>query len=173
MEPAIAEHQDEAYTESQTFVEVDFAHDPIFRHDWLSYFRFFVGLSSAFELWERGVFLRNVETRPTRLHKSVECIPVWSFFKSHLSDFECAAKGTKSPAGVVAVFRSGPPDAEPFGVWFFWLHLQGHVIIVDLQNAAVHSNLSDAIASLAWSEPARLEEVFYAPIRKERTPHAQ
>lgn len=165
MEPAIAEHQEAARDEAAAFADVSFSHDPACRHDWLAYFRRRFVLASRFELWEGGAFLENTETRPATVRRGVECLPVWSLFRTSVAGFCTAARHAQAPAGIVAVFRVGPPDAEPFGVWFTWLHIGGHVLVADLQNGGVHATLVEAVAALAWEEPARAEEVFLAPLR--------
>lgn len=164
MEPAISEHQEAARTEAAAFAEVSWAHGAT-GSDWLAFFRTTFALDERFELWEGGAFLENVAKRPKRLRQRVECLPVWSLYKTSIESFGAAACATGAPAGVVAVFRTGPPDAEPFGVWLAWMQVGGHVLVADLQSSSVHGTLAEAIERLAWEEPARHGEVFFAPLR--------
>ena len=164
MEPAISEHQEAARTEAAAFAEVSWAHGAA-GSDWLGFFRATFALDARFELWAGGVFIENVAERPRRLPQRVECLPVWSLRKTSIGSFGAAAQATRAPAGVVAVFRTGPPDAEPFGVWLAWVQVGGHVLVADLQNSSVHGTLAEAIERLAWEEPARDGEVFFAPLR--------
>lgn len=166
MEPAIAEHQEAARDEAAAFADVVFSQDPASRHDWLAFFRRTFVLQSRYELWEGGAFLENVATRPALLRRGVECLPVWSLSRTSLAEFEAAARAASAPAGCVAVFRVGPPDAEPFGVWFSWMFVGGHVLVADLQNGGVHASLRGAVEALAWDEPPREGEVFWAPLRR-------
>ena len=66
--------------------------------------------------------------------------------------------------GVACVFRSGPPDAEPFGVWLCWLASEGELVFVDLQNGAVRGSIGEAVALLGWDEAPR-EECFFAAFK--------
>ena len=68
------------------------------------------------------------------------------------------------------MFRSGPPDAEPFGLWLgFFVAADrptgggGGVVYVDLQSHGVwRGDLRGLVATLDWDTPPR-DEVFFAP----------
>ena len=165
MEPAIMEHQEAARDEAAAFPEVAFAQDPVYGYDWLGYFKNTFVLAPGFEIWEGAQFLKNVDVRPSRMRRGWESIPVWSLHKTSLICFDTVMRAVEARAGVVVVFRSGPPDAEPFGVWFSWIRIGSHIVVVDLQNSAAHGTLTEAVTSLMWPETAKQEEVFYAPMR--------
>ena len=64
------------------------------------------------------------------------------------------------------MFRSGPADAEPFGLWLgYLLSREGRVVYVDLQSSIVwDGELRALIATYEWDTAPR-EEVFFAPFK--------
>ena len=68
------------------------------------------------------------------------------------------------------MFRSGPPDAEPFGLWLGFFVAADRptsggdgVVYVDLQSHVVWGeDLRGLVATLEWDTPPR-GEVFFAP----------
>ena len=163
MEPVIREQQNTARREAAAHDEVAWAHS-VHREDWLAYFLTTFQLEEKFELWNGASPLGNVDVRPLP-QKGIDCISVWSLRKSSLDAFAAEARATTAPAGIVTVFRSGPADKEPFGVWFAWLCIGDFVLVADLQNSCVSDSLAGAVARLGWEEAPRHGEVFYAPMR--------
>ena len=169
MEPAIHAHQESSRAEAAEHGEVAWAHGPDGK-DWHKYFCGTFVLEKQFEHWKGGRSKGNVAAAPTKVSKRDDYIPVWSLRKTSVGLFDEAVRATSARSGIVAVFRTGPADAEPFGVWLAWVRVGDHVLLVDLQNSCVSGSLTEAVGRLAWTEPARNDEVFYAPRRVSSPP---
>jgi murein DD-endopeptidase MepM/ murein hydrolase activator NlpD len=169
VEPVCGDQQIEAKTESKKHKEVQLAHDPIFRSDFLSYFKHEFILEQLFEVWSSsGDFLRNERgTKRPLCASGEEVIDVYSFSRTRLETFESDIQKLalgKNVFGVSLVFRSGSPDTEPFGIFLGFCKLNEELVIVDLQNSMLHSSLIEAVSSLSWEEKPR-NECFYALAR--------
>jgi hypothetical protein len=188
VEIGIADHQDLCRQEAAAFPAVREALDPEAQSDWLAYFGREFTLRRGFELWHGEQFVRNQPTAelpspsPAAQGKrqrgapshAWEAIPVHGLFRSSLdrlpTDLRATKPGRLAHGGCVSVFRSGPPDAEPFGLWlgFFVAAARptsggGGVVYVDLQSHVVwHGDLRGLVATLDWDTPPR-DEVFFAP----------
>jgi hypothetical protein len=163
-EPAIGDHQEQSREEAARFAPVRQCLHPTHGSDWLAFFRAHFHLRQCYELWHGEDFVGNVEQRPPRLARGEACFPVYSLHRTTVEGFEGAARCSGARAGCVVAFRRGPPDAEPFGVWFLWLLVRGQLVVVDLQNTAMSGSLRESVQGLRWEEPPR-EEAFYAPMR--------
>ena len=62
----------------------------------------------------------------------------------------------------MVVFRHEAASSEPFGMWFLWVVVHGHLLVADLQNSTVATGLSQVIAKLDWAQPPRDEAFFVA-----------
>ena len=95
------------------------------------------------------------------------------------ADLQATAPGRLAHGGCVAVFRSGPPDAEPFGLWLGYFVAAdaaggggggGGVVYVDLQSHTVwDKDLRGLVATLEWDTEPR-DEVFFAPFAPSAPP---
>ena len=114
----------------------------------------------------------------------IQTLAFAGLFRSSLdrlsADLRATAPGRLAHGGCVSVFRSGPPDAEPFGLWLGYFVAAdrptttntggsgggggGGVVYVDLQSHVVWEgeDLRGLVATLEWDTPPR-EEVFFAP----------
>lgn len=166
-EIAIADHQEGAAAEAAAHAEARFAFDPAAGTDWLTYFRREFVLVRQYELWNGDAFCGNVDAPPVPLPRNVAAFPVYSLRRTTLAGFAqealllLRASGGRG-GGAVVVYRSLPPDVEPFGMWLAWFVIAGKLVIIDLQNGVVSEGLAAAIAALAWDEPPR-DEVFFVP----------
>ena len=170
-EPAIGDHQEQSMEEAAAHEQVRFCLDPKAKSDWLSYFQREYILEKRFELWKGEDFAGNVDKKPSPMPKGTTCLPIFSFSRSSLG--ACEAEVADAAAlpknaisgGCVVVYRQGPPDAEPFGMWLGWIYLHASLVIVDLQNSAITSSLEEAIALMHWAEEPR-QEIFWARFKR-------
>ena len=184
-EVALREHQEGAASELATVPAVRQVLDPRHLQDWQGFFRAKYAMTQAWEVWKGEEFQGNSSVQPGR-RKGYAAYPVYSLARSTLGGLEgderaCCGGGPAQGAsagggggggggggvrggGCVLVFRQGPAEAEPFGVWLCWLLAGAELVFVDLQNGAVSGSLLEAVALLKWQE-APQEAVFYAPFR--------
>jgi murein DD-endopeptidase MepM/ murein hydrolase activator NlpD len=165
--------------------------DPAHGSDWQAYFCAKFGLARAWEVWSGEVFEGNVPARPRALRRGQAAYAVRTLARSSLGRVAEEARGAAGGrgGGCLCVFRQGPPEAQPFGVWLCWLVAPApgggggggggggagdggsgsssssssstEFVVVDLQNGAVSCSVAEAVALLQWDEAPR-EEVFYA-----------
>ena len=160
-------HQEGAGEELATVPAVRGVLDPQHLTDWQGFFRDKFVLQEAWEVWRGSAFVENVASRPARLGKGCSTCPVYTLTRCTLDALPSAAGGAVvggRGGGAVCVFRNGPAEAEPFGVWLCWLVEGGRMVTVDLQNGAVCSSVREAVALLQWEEQPRAE-CFFAPFK--------
>lgn len=142
--------------------------DPLFMDDWQKFFRSKFILKEEWEVWHGDKFVGNSERKP-KSGKRFSAFPVYGLNRSSLNDFTqdaCSAVNGKG-GGCVCVFRQGPPNSQPFGMWLCWLVAKEEFIVCDLQNSMVSSSLIEAVSNLNWEEGPR-KEVFFAPFNKKK-----
>ena len=160
-------HQEGAAEELANVPAVRGVLDPQHLTDWQGFFRDKLVLAEAWEVWRGSAFVENVAARPAKLGKGCTTCPVYTLTRSTLDALPSAAAAAVAGGrggGVVCVFRAGPPEAEPFGVWLCWVAAGGCFVTVDLQNGAVCGSVHEAVALLKWEEQPRAE-CFFAPFK--------
>eukprot|EP00295_Goniomonas_pacifica_P020106 CAMPEP_0175869070 /NCGR_PEP_ID=MMETSP0107_2-20121207/35752_1 /TAXON_ID=195067 ORGANISM="Goniomonas pacifica, Strain CCMP1869" /NCGR_SAMPLE_ID=MMETSP0107_2 /ASSEMBLY_ACC=CAM_ASM_000203 /LENGTH=201 /DNA_ID=CAMNT_0017187051 /DNA_START=40 /DNA_END=646 /DNA_ORIENTATION=- len=162
-EIAIAQHQERCQDERQHYPEVAFSLDPDTDSDWLQFFQREFKLQTMYELWRGDEWLGNVTTRP-KPQRGVQALPIYSLCPSCVDGFAAEVSSLQPAAGCLVIFRHGPPDKEPFGMWLFWFVVEGTVYLVDVQNSRIYTTIAQAVQVLQWTEGAR-DEVFYAQMR--------
>jgi len=164
-EVAIREHQEGIREEMARHpVQVKAVLDPRFEDDWLAFFRARFALEKAWEVWKGAAFVGNAAKEPPR-RKGYSAFPVFSLRRSTVAEFARDAGGSVREGrggGCLCVYRTGPPQAEPFGMWLCWLVEGTELVLVDLQNGLVSRGVKEAVEKLHWAEPPR-EELFFAP----------
>lgn len=164
LEPVVKRLQGTARKEAQAHPEVDTSLDPDFGHDWQGYLCGRFVLIPQHEAYSGDDFLGNFPSADGASREATYTL-IWTLRRTSVLGFKQAAIDSGGRAGVVAVYRLGPIDVEPFGAWLAWLRIGDHVILVDLQNNSAHATLESAVGALEWDEGVRTEEVFYAPQR--------
>ena len=163
-EPAIASQQEMCVEEAKTCAEVKWCLHPVFRCDWLGYFKHYFVLQQFFELWKGDDFVGTSDSQPHDKH--LECFLCHSLHRSALTKFESDSTIFSSFGGAVVVFRDLAPNSQLFGVWFLWLRVDGSLLIVDLQNSNASRSLQAAVAALGWDSPP-MTDVFFAPFKRD------
>ena len=159
--------------------------DPAHGSDWQGFFRAKFRLARAWEVWSGEVFEGNRAARPAALRRGQAAYAVHTLLRSSLggvAEEARGAAGARGGGGALCVFRQGPAQAQPFGVWLCWLVApalgagagegagagagagagsSAEFVVVDLQNGAVSRSVAEAVALLNWEEAPR-EEVFWA-----------
>jgi hypothetical protein len=165
-EPAIESQQEMCADEAAKYEEVKWCLHPKFGCNWLGYFKQYFVLEQFFELWSGDVFVGTSKVRPKPSRSQLDCFICHSLIRSSLNDFENHSKNSDSFGGCVVVFRHLAPNSQLFGVWFLWLHVEGCLLIVDLQNSNLSRSLQSAVMALAWDLPPMVD-IFYAPFKRD------
>jgi murein DD-endopeptidase MepM/ murein hydrolase activator NlpD len=171
VEPVCVDQQIESMREYKRHKEVRLALDPVFRNDFLAYFKHEFVLEALYEVWTKdGAFIRNERGihRPLCLSNNEEIVDIFSFFRSNVNDISSHIRSAtlekKSVFGISLVFRAGPSTAEPFGIWIGFCKHESDIVFIDLQNSTVHDTILAVIQSLTWEEEPR-NECFYSIAR--------
>ena len=165
VEPSPLRAQGACKKDARCLPAVAAALDPALQSNWLEYFKRDFLLERAFEVYNGVEFKGNFIELPT-LAAGEDAREVWSFKRTSLGGFKKDVLASGARAGVVIVFRDGPASAQPFGIWFGWLVVEGALVVVNIQNSRAETELEGAVSALDWEEGPREGEVFWAPLKR-------